>query len=217
MDRGCGDELLCQCTGRCLLRYAGAVRGRAPRVGAATRSLRRPKLELAAAEVELACGEVPSSPRSGEDCGSPGGARRQPGVEHPACGRGKELAGAMGRARADLASGQELSSPRPGRSSSRGTLGTARRRVPSSPILLRAAPSPAAAPLLLAPAPRALSSKSVARPSSSAHPTRLSLRRHGSHRRQRELLGGGKRGHTHPASLFPFVCIQCHKRVFHMF
>jgi hypothetical protein len=61
-----------------------AARHRAPRVGAAARSLRWPKPELAAAEEELACGQVPSSPRPREACGSPGEAHRQPGVEFPA-------------------------------------------------------------------------------------------------------------------------------------
>jgi hypothetical protein len=90
--QGHGDELLCQRTGVLLAEVrrctqgssSSAGRHQAPRVGAAARSLRRPKPELAAAEAELACGQVPSSPRPREACGSPGGARRQPCVELPA-------------------------------------------------------------------------------------------------------------------------------------
>jgi hypothetical protein len=126
MDRGHEDELLCQRTGGCCsLRSAGALRGRAHR---------RPgtKLPVSGPRRGACGGQSPSSWQLrgarlwlGAELPAPALSSRQPGWSSSAAmrrapraggyrGRGEELATAMGRAQADLASGQASSSSRLG-------------------------------------------------------------------------------------------------------
>jgi hypothetical protein len=105
----------------------------------AARSLRRPKPELTAAEAELACGQVPSSPRPREACGSPGGARWQPCVELPAP---EAIVGVARSSRQPWAEHKRIS-PVARRRAPR-TLGEARRRGRRAPhAAVRPPPAPA--------------------------------------------------------------------------
>jgi hypothetical protein len=164
MDKGHGNELLCQRTGVLLAEVrrctqgssSSAARHQAPRVGArlGAGELRRPKPELAAAEAELACGQVPCSPRPREACGSPGGAR----CSHASSSPRRRLLWAWRGARGSHGPSTSGSRRWPGVELLAPWVkliaGDVGHRTPPCallPVPLRAAPSSAAAPLLLAP------------------------------------------------------------------